>query len=184
MSLAKGRAARHEAGEFFGNFQGELFGFLLNMGLSSTDADDVLNDSLTAAWQYWDKIRDGNPRAYLYKVARNQISGLRRRRARKPEHLLGDTPTAAAAGPGVITMDFAQQVVERETMRWALQKLTVREREAVLFRHVVGCDLAETAAAMEISTGTVKRYTSDGLKKLHSALNGGKSSAARKEEKR
>jgi RNA polymerase sigma factor (sigma-70 family) len=184
MSSAEKRARQREVDKFFDDHQSELLGFLLNMGLSLDDAEDVLDESFLAIWRYWDKLRGSNPRAYLYRVARNQSFGLGRARARRREDPLDDSVTDGAVDPAIISVDFTQQVVDRETMRWALQKLTVREREAVLLRYYVGCNLAETATVMGVKTGTVKGHAAKGLKKLYRVLNGGNSAAARKEGSR
>ena len=151
------------------------------MGLALGDAEDVLNECFLVIWQYWYAIRDSNPRAYMYKVARNLVTKLWRTRGKKPEHLMGDPAAAITNDPAIISVDFTQQVVDWETMRWALPTLTEREREAVLLRYFVGCNLAETAMIMEIKTGTVKRYAANGVKKLYRALTGTNPAAIRKE---
>jgi RNA polymerase sigma-70 factor, ECF subfamily len=176
--------ARREVNEFFDDHQRELLGFLLNMGLGLGDAEDVLNDSFLVILRCWLRIRDSNPRAFLYEVARNRVRKLMGTRGRKPEDPMGDLSAAVTADPAVIAVDFAQQVVDRQTMRWALQRLTEREREAVLLRYYVGYSLAETARIMGVTTGTVKGYAAVGLKKLYRALGGGDSATGRKEETR
>jgi DNA-directed RNA polymerase specialized sigma24 family protein len=71
----------------------------------------------------------------------------------------------------VATGDFSEQVQDREAIRWALLGLTEREREAVLLRYYVGCDVGETSMIMgDIAPGTVKRYAFDGRQKLFRAL--------------
>ena len=149
-----------------------MLGFLLNMGLSLGDAEDVLNDSFLVTWRHWDKLRDKSPQAYLYQVARNRASKLRRMQSRKPERLTGDPPVPVTAEPAVVAKDFTSQVVDREMVRWALQELTRREREAVLPRYYVGWNFDETARIMNVKTGTAKRYAADGLKKLRRVLTG------------
>jgi len=166
MSPADKPARKQEVDKFFNDFQGELLGFLLNMGLNLVDAEDVLNECFLVIWRYWHKIGDSNPRAYLYAVARNRVAELRRTRGNRPEKPLSDPTAAITVDPAVISVDFTQQVVDWETMRWALQQLLERHREAVLLRYYIGCNLAETAMIMGVETGTVKRYASDGLKKL------------------
>ncbi len=180
MSSDDEQERQQEVDKFFDDYQGELIGFLLRMGLDQHDAEDILNESFLVIWRYWPKLRDSNPRPYLYTVARNLIKKLGGTRSRKPEDLMSDSAGAVTADTAVISVDFSQQVVDRETMRWALQKLTEREREAVLLRYYVGYDVAETAKVMGIRTGTVKRYAVDGLNKLYRALTGG-NPAARKE---
>jgi RNA polymerase sigma-70 factor (ECF subfamily) len=105
-------------------------------------------------------------------VARNQTSKLRRIQRRRPEDLMSDTAGAPTADSAVIGVDFSQQAVDRETMRWALQELTERERETVLLRYYAGYDVAETAEVMGVRPGTVKRYAADGLRKLNRVLTG------------
>jgi RNA polymerase sigma factor (sigma-70 family) len=172
-----------EVGEFYDANHKQLFGFLRRMSLNLIDAEDVHNDCFLVVWQHWHALRDSNPRAYLYTVARNQLAKRWNKRARNPEDLVGDQldePAITSTGSEVINVDFAQQVVDRETMRGtlreALQKLTVREREAVLLRYYVECDVSDTAQIMGIKKGTVKRYSSDGLDKLYRALTGGEPS--------
>jgi RNA polymerase sigma factor (sigma-70 family) len=161
-----------ELTDLYRKYEGKVLSFLLNMGLSQADAEDALNESFLVIWRYWHKLRDNNPHLYLYQVARNQVMRLRRSQSRKPEHLMGDPPAPVTAELAVITTDFTSQVVDREMMRWALQKLTERERAAVLLRYYVGYNVAETATIMDIKTGTVKRYAVDGLGKLNRALTG------------
>jgi RNA polymerase sigma factor (sigma-70 family) len=173
--------ARREVDKFFDDHQGELLGFLLKMGLSLSDAEDVLNDSFLVILRCWRRIRDSNPRAYLYEVARNRVRTLMGARGRKAEDPMGDPTAAGNANLAVIAIDFAQQVVDRQTMRWALQKLTQREREAVLLRYYGGYSLAEAARIMGVTTGTVKGYAARGLEKLYRALGGGDSATGRKE---
>ncbi|HET9970381.1 MAG TPA: RNA polymerase sigma factor [Streptosporangiaceae bacterium] len=172
---------RREVDEFFDDLQGELLGFLLNMGLEPGDAEDVLNDSFLVILRCWPRIRDTNPRAFLYAVARNTVRKLMSTRRRRPESHTDDPAALANTAPAVIAVDFAQQIVDRQTMRWALQKLSEREREAVLLRYYIGYSLAETAQIMGVTTGTVKGHAAAGLKKLGRALGGGDSATGRKE---
>ena len=142
----------------------KLLGFLRGMGLASRDADEAVNDCFLAIWKYWQKISGSNPRAYLYRVARTQVY-------RRWDAGRGNLEDLMSEPPAATTGDFAQQVVDRQAVRWALSQLTDREREAALLRYYVGCDVAETAVIMDdIRPGTVTRYASDGRQKLHRAL--------------
>jgi RNA polymerase sigma factor (sigma-70 family) len=161
-----------EFADFYRECAGKVLGFVLNMGVSRGDAEEVLNESFLVAWQHWHKFRLSNPQAYLYKVARNEVSKLRRMQSREPMDLTGDPSAPVTAESAVVTGDFTSQVADREMIRWALKELTEREREAVLFRYYVGCGVAEAATIMDITAGAVKRYAVDGLGKLRRALTG------------
>jgi hypothetical protein len=79
--------------------------------------------------------KDGAGQEYLYVWDRTGgRSGPGRKSLFTGRSHRGRGDDSAAIGVG-----FSQQVVGRETMRWAPQKLTEREREAVLFRYYVVC---------------------------------------------
>ena len=159
---------------FYETNQQRLLGFLIRMGLVFHDAEDAFNDCFVAVWLHWADICDGNPRAYLYRVARNEIHKHWRKGRRIPEDLVNIIPDVPVG-------DFAQQVVDGEEVREALLALPEREREAVLLRYYVECSISETAMIMgDIKPGTVKSYASKACDKLNLALGGGTRSKARK----
>ncbi|MBB2923577.1 sigma-70 family RNA polymerase sigma factor [Cellulomonas cellasea] len=55
-------------------------------------------------------------------------------------------------------------------VRAALAGLSPRERACVVLRHVDDLTVADVAAELNLSTGAVKRYLSDGTAKLRAAL--------------
>jgi RNA polymerase sigma-70 factor (ECF subfamily) len=153
-----------EVEAFYDAHQEKLLGFARGMGLGFHDAEDVVNDCFEVIWRYWDRLRDENLRAFLYTVAKHEVYKHSCRRNRRPEDLLADPPAVTAR-------DFAQQVADHETLRQALATLSGREREAVLLRYYVECDVAETSTIMDgIKQGAVKRYAFDGRRKLRRAL--------------
>ena len=52
----------------------------------------------------------------------------------------------------------------------ALAALSPRERACVVLRQMEDLSVVETASALGLSEGAVKRYTSDGLARLNAAL--------------
>ena len=52
----------------------------------------------------------------------------------------------------------------------ALQTLSARQRACVVLRHVDDLSVEQTASALGLSAGAVKRYTSDGAARLQAAL--------------
>ena len=61
-------------------------------------------------------------------------------------------------------------VEERSALFEALQRLPPMQRKAVLLRHWLGLSVAETAAELRISQGTVKSHTSRGIAALQATL--------------
>jgi RNA polymerase sigma factor (sigma-70 family) len=73
-----------------------------------------------------------------------------------------DTPSAP--------VDVSTQVADAAVLRDALAALSPREREAVVIRMQWQLSVAEAAEVMQLSAGAVKRYTSDGLRRLRERL--------------
>ena len=76
-----------------------------------------------------------------------------------PTDTLPDLPTSPGLG-----------VEERDSLVAALQALPAQQRAAVLLRHWLGLPVAEVAAELGISEGTVKSHTSRGLQALRGRL--------------
>lgn len=66
--------------------------------------------------------------------------------------------------------DISHQVADALVLRSALATLSPRERECVVMRVQWQMSVAEAAEALQLSTGSVKRYTFDGLKRLREQL--------------
>jgi RNA polymerase sigma factor (sigma-70 family) len=82
----------------------------------------------------------------------------RRRRwsGEQPSAVLVDVPAADALGA----------VEVRAAMRVALAALAPRERAVVVLRYYTDMSEADTAAALGLAVGTIKRYAADALAKL------------------
>ncbi|HVK27511.1 MAG TPA: SigE family RNA polymerase sigma factor [Nocardioides sp.] len=125
-------------------------------------ADDLTQTALVKLYVAWPRItRHGTEDAYARKVLLNAAIDASRRPVRH------ETPTDSvpevAAAPGVA-------VEERDSLIAALQHLPAQQRAAVLLRHWLGLSVAETAAELGISEGTVKSHTSRGLSALREAM--------------
>lgn len=66
--------------------------------------------------------------------------------------------------------DVSTRIADVVTVRQALDVLPRREREAVVLRLQWQLSVEETAEVMRLSTGAVKRYTADGVRRLKERL--------------
>ena len=125
---------------------------------SDAERDDVVQEALIRAWakrgQY--DARRGTPSAWLLAITADQAR--RARRGRRP--LLGSLP--GRVRPIDDELDLAH----------AISALSGRQRLAVDCFYFVGLDVAETAAVMRCSEGTVKSTLSDARKRLRKLLEG------------
>jgi RNA polymerase sigma-70 factor, ECF subfamily len=148
---------------------------------SVQDAEDMLQETLMAAWRGLDRFEGrSSVRTWLYRIATNACLGMLRR-ARAPRELPpppeppGDYPPAtgetiepvwlepypdawldelADSAPGPEARFASREAIELAFVT-SLQQLSARERAAVLLRDVLGFRSAETAEALDTSEAAV-----------------------------
>jgi len=134
---------------------------------SQDDAADLVQDALVKTFG---RLRNGfsvaSAEAYVRRAILNTYldSGRRTTRWRKIAHLqavpeVADSPSDASES--------------RIDLQEELRKLTPRERACLVLRYYEDLKVDDIADTLELSSGAVKRYLSDGLSKmaLHLAQN-------------
>jgi len=125
-------------------------------------ADDLTQTALVKLYVAWPRVvRQGAEDAYVRKILLNATIDESRRAVRR------EVPTDAL--PEVVASS-GLAAEERDSLVAALQHLPAQQRATVLLRHWLGLPVAEVAAELGISEGTVKSHTSRGLAALRSAL--------------
>jgi RNA polymerase sigma-70 factor (sigma-E family) len=125
-------------------------------------ADDLVQTALVKLYVAWPRVRrDGREEAYARTIiVRANIDESRRPwRRERPGPAVEDR-----AGPPVLPLE------DRDALFDALHRLPEMQRKTVLLRHWLGLSVAETAAELGISEGTVKSHTSRALDALHQVL--------------
>lgn len=120
------------------------------------EAEDLVQTALLRCFRRWDSI--AAPDAYVRAAVVNGYLSARRRRAAGERAMatVPETPAVDDLGPAEV----------RASVRAALAALSPRERSVVVLRYYADQSEAETAAALGIAVGSVKRYASDALAKL------------------
>ena len=155
---------------------------IAQMALRDRDeALDVVQDAMLHLAQSYGARPDGEWRPLFYRILYNGIRDRQRRRAVRSrlfgllpgsgnrdedegdplERIAGDSP------------DPARQLMNDEAMarlELALAALPARQQEAFALRCLQGMDVAETAAAMGCSEGSVKTHYFRALQSLRAAL--------------
>jgi RNA polymerase sigma-70 factor (sigma-E family) len=123
-------------------------------------AADHVQEGLIRVYVAWPRlVRAGGEHAYARKaVVSAFLDHVRRRSSR--EVVAEPDPQRAAAG------DVASQVSVRATLLSALAELPPRQRACVVLRYFEDLDVAQTAAVLGCTTGTVKSQTSRALASL------------------
>lgn len=158
------RRAEREAAyiEFVGTRRDRLRRIAYGMCGDWHRADDLVQTALVKLYVAWPRVvRQGAEDAYVRKILLHAAIDDARRAVRR--ELPTDVLPEAAAPPGLA-------VEERDSLVAALQQLPAQQRATVLLRHWLGLSVAETAASLGISEGTVKSHTSRGLDALRAAM--------------
>ena len=125
-------------------------------------AEDLAQETLARALADWEKVAAmDSPEAWVHRVAMNLVGSWFRRRSaalRAAQRQLLPQMGVSAEG------DWGEVV----DVRRALACLPLRQRQAVLLRHLGQLSVAETAAAMSCAEGTVRALTSQGIERLRS----------------
>ncbi|MCL8024361.1 SigE family RNA polymerase sigma factor [Nocardioides bruguierae] len=126
------------------------------------DAEDLVQAALIKVVPRWHRIAD-DPEPYVRTVlSRESVSRWRRRRWRElhtdrlPEDLR--------------TWQHDRDVTDREVLRQALQRLSPRQRAVIVLRYFDGLTENETAHALGLGLGTVKKHGREAMARLRGLL--------------
>jgi RNA polymerase sigma factor (sigma-70 family) len=122
------------------------------------DRDDVLQEALVRAWRKRDQYDASRGTAATWLLAIIADQARRARRRRRPLALVGEIKVRS------------RSLDDRVDVEAAVARLATRQKLAVDCFYFVGLSVAETAAVMGCSEGTVKSTLSDSRKRLRLLL--------------
>ena len=131
----------------------------IRRGLSAAFRDSLLaeeaaQEAFTRAYLHWRRVSQmDRPDGWVYVVA------VRVATRRRP-HLGGRDGQASAE-------DFADDVVNHEMLRSAIDRLPARQRLAIVLRFLADLPVGDVAEAMGCAPGTVKSTLHAALARLH-----------------
>lgn len=144
-----------------------LWGLAYRMTGCAADADDVVQETFVRFLERAEDEADRPPRPWLTRVAMNLARDLLRRRRRCP--YVGPWLPSPVAGDGDgieaievvasgVSTEGRYDLVESVSMAFlvALEELTPKQRAVLLLRDVFDYPVAETAAVLGCSEGSVK----------------------------
>ena len=123
---------------------------LARFGLGSTEAEDVVQDTLLAIHlkrQTWDSDRPIGP--WISAIARNKFIDLMRRRGRSPQIPIEDVAESLAAEDTAATLDGYE--VNR-----MLDNLNEKQRNVVRFLTIEGATVRQVAERLNMTEGAIR----------------------------
>lgn len=129
-----------------------VYSYLLKMGASKEDAEDIVQDTAYKFLQYIDSVT--NTQSWLFRVAVNQYYDLTRKKSRRKEILLKfnihelfeeDTPESA-----LLQSELVKDIHE------LLKRLKPKYRQLLLLKYSTGLKISEIAELYGMKEGSVK----------------------------
>jgi RNA polymerase sigma-70 factor, ECF subfamily len=132
------------------------------------DADlaaDAVQEALLKAWHRRDDFRgEAALDSWIHRIALNAAIDLTRRRRTRAEDEL-DEEGFQAAPAGAPENEYVQEALERD-LAVAMQRLSTRERQTFLLKHIEGWRLDEIAESMQTNVNNVKSMLFRAVRKL------------------
>ncbi len=145
-----------------------LRAFARNLCGNASMADDLAQEALLKAWRSRESYQDGtNMKAWAFTILRNHFYS-QQRRAWRSQPL----DQEVAEGTLVAINDPAASL-ELLSLRNAIQKLPVDQREALILVGAGGVSYEEAAEICECAVGTIKSRVSRARKALEEMLDDG-----------
>ena len=139
-----------------------LDGFLHNVH----DAEDLMLDCFTVVLVNKPTIREGNFRAYLFRVARNKVSRFWKMRLRQPEFIPDeDLPVQADPREDVFTGSERSIIISQ-----CLGRVAPQYREALWLFYYMGLNYVQAAAVLGCSRKKIDNLLRNGRNRLRQEL--------------
>jgi RNA polymerase sigma-70 factor (ECF subfamily) len=159
----------------------KLYGRAMRLTRKPSDADDLVQDTMTRAWRFWASYQQGSDlKAWLFTVLRNTFINGYHRRGRKREfqndinsQMRSLGPTIAVCHLGAPTGDAEAAVrdgVTRERIAASLAQVPESFRAPMELRDLDGLHYKEIARELDIPLGTVMSRIHRGRKLLREML--------------
>jgi RNA polymerase sigma-70 factor (ECF subfamily) len=170
MTMATPSRPRTATFDFEGLYRSsrdDLFAYVCGLLRDRSAAEDVTAQAFERAFRKQRRFdeRRGNPRAWLFGIARNAaLDELRRRGRHAAMAAEPEDHEAATAGE-----DAAERSVRREAVRAAMATLDARDRELVALKFFAGLTNGEIATVIDVTESNAGTMVHRAVQKLRKA---------------
>lgn len=132
-----------------------IFKYLIKIGASTKDAEDIVQEALYKLLLYIDSIDATKAYSWLFKVAINQYYDLCRKQ-KKEIHTSFEN--LEFVDESFLPEDFVRQGEMRQEIEFVLNQLPPLHKQLLLLKYEMELSYADIAALLNLNNGTLKTY--------------------------
>ncbi|MFC6198329.1 RNA polymerase sigma factor [Ponticaulis profundi] len=143
--------------------EAELENFIRRHWRQSDEVADLRQEVLTRLYRFALENRPTQPRALMFRIARNLMIDRIRKKSVVTIDAVMDFESLSVSTDEADPFETTSARQELRMLQDALDDLPQRTRDVIFMRRVQGCSQRETAKKLKISEPTVERHISKGV---------------------
>lgn len=144
--------------EMFEKKMNLIYKYLIKLGCSEANAEDIVQDTFYKALKYIDGIQTEKLSAWLFKVAINKYYDLCRKNNRYIQLSLHEDIFKESLREDKLVEDFILDSEKKEEILKCLNSISEVQKNLLLFKYDMGLSYKEIAEILDINDNTVKTY--------------------------
>ncbi|WP_017415361.1 RNA polymerase sigma factor [Clostridium tunisiense] len=144
--------------EMFEKKMNLIYKYLIKLGCSEANAEDIVQDTFYKALKYIDGIQTEKLSSWLFKVAINKYYDLCRKNNRHIQLSLHEDIFKESLREDRLVEDFILDSEKKEEILKCLNSISEIQKNLLLFKYDMGLSYKEIAEILDINENTVKTY--------------------------
>jgi len=144
--------------EMFQKKMNLIYKYLIKLGCSKDNAEDIVQDTFYKALKYIDGIQADKVSSWLFKVAINKYYDLCRKNNRHVHLSIDEEIFKESLKDSKLVEDFILDLERKEEVLDILNSISDIHKSLLFFKYDMGLSYKEIAELLEINENTVKTY--------------------------
>lgn len=144
--------------EMFEKKMNLIYKYLIKLGCSEANAEDIVQDTFYKALKYIDGIQAEKLSSWLFKVAINKYYDLCRKNNRHIQLSLHEDIFKESLKEDKLVEDFILDLEKKEKILKCLSSISEVQKNLLVFKYDMGLSYKEIAEILDINENTVKTY--------------------------
>ena len=132
--------------------------YLIKLGCSQDNAEDIVQDTFYKALKYIDGIQAYKLSSWLFRVAINKYYDLCRKNSRNMQMSIDEEIFKESLTDNMLVEDFILNIEKKEEILKILNSISDIHKNLLFFKYEMGLSYKEIAELLDINENTVKTY--------------------------